>query len=1123
MTATMSVHYTLTDLKSTFPPAFFERARSIHEQQRIRHIRYEDDPHVWLSEVVGSRPLPYRQRIQLNLRNGKLIIDGSCDCPIGRNCKHVIAVLMHALQYPPQACNRQQQHTETSAVTGSPAGSNSDSDLAARNWLHQVQQIAQRLREPVVESEEVNRLLYVLSPNPHDGLDVRLMRARVKKDLTLGKAMRYTQFFEIALGRGGSLASSIDRTLCARILQCHPHAPEWPGISGSGSGELLRDLIASGRAYWTDPDTTPLSLADPVDCELDWIADDRDNQQLGIALQPHERLLLVEPPWRLDTHSGQCSELHTGLPDALASALLRSPSIPNDLLPGIAGNLQHQLPEFSLPTPQSLQVNHLEDTRPLARLVLRELPVHFGAHWKRRDENETHRIPVAQVEFSYHGLTTLHGQPGEQVSQRNGLTRSVTRRDLPEEQRLLRQLLDGTDLLPVHQLYPALAATGDVHAAFGLAHTSDWLTLMIDDIPALRQLGWQVRIEDGFPYQIADAQGDFSIEIDQPSGSDWFDLDLGIEVDGERISLLPILSQTFQQYSPEQIRELTRPDTEPNRKLVCMLPDGRMLGLPLARLQGILSVLVELFDSSTRFNAEGKLELHALHASRLAELEAIAQPRWLGGERLIELGRKLHSFSGIASVPPPPGLAATLRGYQQQGLDWLQFLREYGLAGILADDMGLGKTLQTLAHLLVEKRSGRADLPSLVVAPTSLMFNWRAEAARFAPDLRVLVLHGNDRKQHFDQIREYDLILTTYPLLPRDREFLTAQRFHLLILDEAHAIKNPKALSTQIVHQIHARHRLALTGTPMENHLGELWSLFHFLLPGLLGSAETFKRQFRTPIEKHDDPARHRALIQRIRPFLLRRTKAQVATELPPKTEIVRSCELGGDQRDLYESVRSVMHDKIRREIDAKGFRKSQIVILDALLKLRQVCCDPRLLKLPAARRVQHSAKLDMLTELLPEMIEEGRRILLFSQFTSMLDLIEPELHLLKIPYVRLTGETQDRAQPVTRFQNGEVPLFLVSLKAGGVGLNLTAADTVIHYDPWWNPAVEDQATGRAHRIGQANPVFAWKLTTVGTVEEKIVAMQERKRSLAQGVLGDADTGVSAFTPDELINLFEPG
>jgi SNF2 family DNA or RNA helicase len=494
----------------------------------------------------------------------------------------------------------------------------------------------------------------------------------------------------------------------------------------------------------------------------------------------------------------------------------------------------------------------------------------------------------------------------------------------------------------------------------------------------------------------------------------------------------------------------------------------------------------------------------------------------MGGDTLRALNEKLRDFRSIRPVPPPAGLQASLRGYQQEGLNWLQFLREYNLAGILADDMGLGKTVQALAHLLEEKNSGRADRPSLVVAPTSLMTNWRQEAGRFAPALKLLVLHGQDRKQHFEKLRQFDLIITSYPLLLRDEAVLLKEPFHLIILDEAQYIKNPKTRYAQIVCQLPARHRLCLTGTPMENHLGELWSQFNFLLPGFLGDESRFRRLFRTPIEKGGDTALRQVLARRVGPFLLRRRKEEVAAELPPKTEIRHNVELAGAQRDLYETIRLAMHARVQAEVQQKGLSRAHIIILDALLKLRQVCCDPRLVKLDAARVVTDSAKLELLMDLLPEMLDEGRRILLFSQFTGMLALIQAELASASIPYVLLTGETTDRATPIHKFQKGLVPLFVISLKAGGTGLNLTAADTVIHYDPWWNPAVETQATDRAHRIGQTKPVFVYKLITVGTVEERILALQERKRALVDGLLDEKRKDMPQLTPEDLQVLFAP-
>jgi SNF2 family DNA or RNA helicase len=402
------------------------------------------------------------------------------------------------------------------------------------------------------------------------------------------------------------------------------------------------------------------------------------------------------------------------------------------------------------------------------------------------------------------------------------------------------------------------------------------------------------------------------------------------------------------------------------------------------------------------------------------------------------------------------------------------------------------------------------------------MANWRREAARFAPGLSVLTLHGAGRKAEFNRMGEHDLVLTTYPLLSRDKDALLSQEWHIVLLDEAQAIKNPKAQATLAALQLRARHRVCLTGTPMENNLEELWSLFHFLSPGLLGDQRQFKRVFRTPIEKQGDEDRRRLLARRVRPFLLRRTKAEVAAELPEKTEIVETVDLDDPQRDLYESIRVAMDAKVRAEIASKGLARSHIMILEALLKLRQACCDPRLLKVEGASKVKSSAKLERLMDMLPELVAEGRRVLLFSQFTSMLSLIEESLRRTGIDYVKLTGQTRDRKTPVDRFQSGEVPVFLISLKAGGTGLNLTAADTVILYDPWWNPAVERQAMDRAHRIGQDKAVFVFKLVTAGTVEEAILTLQARKQALADGLFDpEAETG-AMLTSEDIDLLFQP-
>ncbi len=380
----------------------------------------------------------------------------------------------------------------------------------------------------------------------------------------------------------------------------------------------------------------------------------------------------------------------------------------------------------------------------------------------------------------------------------------------------------------------------------------------------------------------------------------------------------------------------------------------------------------------------------------------------------------------------------------------------------------------------------------------------------------------SDRSKKFDQIKHTDLVVTTYSLIVRDITALSSSRWHSIILDESQIIKNPDTKIATALTQLTGHHKICLTGTPVENHLGELWAQFSFLIPGLLGTESSFTKLFRHPIERNGDWERQQILSERLRPFMVRRTKEQVAPELPPKEVIVCRIPMHSSQRDLYEAVRLSVHESVQTEVVEKGWNKSQLLVLNALLKLRQVCCHPRLLKIATTEAAGTSSKLNALMEMLNLMLEEGRSILLFSQFTAMLDIIKEELLKCKISFVELTGNTVDRETPVSRFQNGEVRLFLLSLKAGGTGLNLTAADTVIHYDPWWNPAAEDQATDRAHRIGQTKPVFVYKLITEGTIEERMLLLQERKKALAHGLYDQLDRPAAALTQEDMQLLFEP-
>ncbi|TSA81170.1 ATP-dependent helicase [Deinococcus detaillensis] len=1067
-------------------------------------------------------------------------------------------------------------------------------------------------------------------------------------------------------------------------------------------------------------------------------------------------------------------------------------------------------------------------------------------------------LGVAEVTHLYGDQPWYAAKPQFEAGPNGGIL-TLTARDLAAERRAAG-LLTRAGLKKIGKLLPPnqrliFSADG---GSLGFATETEWFTFVREQVPLLREKGIDVEITSAFPYNLAEIE-DWYGETEQDGG--WFTLDLGVIVGGERLSLLPILVDLIATrsdlLSSEALAQLSDDEL-----LYAALPDGRRLPLPAGRVKAILGVLVEL---NLRDLPAGPLRLPLLDAARLAQLEEALRGRWVGAEQLLALGQRLRDFAGITPVAPPAGLNADLRPYQVQGLSWLQFLREYGLSGILADDMGLGKaqpldagvltphgwqtmgqlqigdyvmgrdgqptqvigvypqglrpiyqltltdgasveadaehlwavntpvrkrrglpervlsteqimadltdaagnlkhylpvvqpvafaprslpvdpytlgallgdgslthgvnitsedelvgalilpagvyaqhaerltakvstsrlvsagqwtpnplkdalrklglhgvkgrdkfippdyllgsteqrlsllqglldtdghagvvveytsvserlargvvelvqslggtarirlrktshvykgerrsgtawrvtlkllpqlspfrlveklaayhrpskyppsrgikrveyvglkeaqcirvaaadhlylteqyivthnTVQALAHLLTEKQAGRADRPSLVIAPTSVLGNWRSEAARFAPDLRVLTLHGPQRKADFERIGDFDVILSTYPLLPRDLDQLSVHEYHLIILDEAQNIKNARSASAKAASSLTARHRLCLTGTPLENHLGELWSQFNFLMPGLLYTEKIFGQLYRTPIEKQGDLHRRAALAARVRPFLLRREKSEVAKELPPKTEIPVRLSLENDQRDLYETVRVTMQERVREELAARGLGRSTIAVLDALLKLRQAVTDPRLVKLEVARKVRSNAKLDWLSGNLPQMIEEGRRVLIFSAFATLLGLLEDTLNELGIPYAKLTGQTKNRAAQIEAFQGGEKPVFLISLKAGGVGLNLTAADTVIHYDPWWNPAAENQATDRAYRIGQDKPVFVYKLIASGSVEERILEMQARKAALSQGILGAGLSDAGQLSTQDLDKLFAP-
>ncbi|MEX0915873.1 MAG: SNF2-related protein, partial [Wenzhouxiangellaceae bacterium] len=788
--------------------------------------------------------------------------------------------------------------------------------------------------------------------------------------------------------------------------------------SGAAGHLALIKMAETGRAYWGGERRGPFKPGAPRELQMNWIGNKKNGYQLQMNAPNGALVVPTDPPCFVDPNALTIGvlELPTGVDSHTLEWLKRAPTIPAADAQRLSHKLALTAPE--LPTPVEVEYHDIEAS-PAGWLDIAFDPMHPAD-------------ARAHLKYLYDNMLVSPDHPQTEIITESGGRLIRLHRDRNAEHEL-RQTLINTGLAPVDgHGHERSQGHGEEHSfrmgseLEGTALRDAWFDWLQTRAQQLRDADWQVELTGEDEFRLSESDG-IEGEV-ETQGNDWFSLRFDLEFDGWTMPLLPLVSQLLQNYRPGDLPETLYLDTG----------EGHYVSVPAAQIEPVLQTILDLFDRV----GDDTLELARPDAARLLDLEGIPIR---GATSLKKLARKLADFSGLKTVKPPTTFKGELREYQQHGLDWLQFLREHEFGGILADDMGLGKTVQTLAHLAVEKRAGRMAHPSLIVAPTSLMGNWRREAEIFTPKLNVLVLHGPDRAAHFDRMGEFDLVLTTYPLLPRDRGVLLEQPWHYLILDEAQQIKNPRALAAQVVRHINCRHRLCLTGTPMENHLGELWAQFDFLMPGFLGDRESFTRNYRTPIEKHNDSERLERLNRRTAPFLLRRTKDLVASELPPKTELLRQAEFDPRQARLYESVRLTMEKKVRKAIAAKGLARSHIIVLEALLKLRQVCCDPRLLpKGTPGTDGTPSAKFNLLFDLLPELLEEGRRVLLFSQFTTMLGLIEKELDKRRINYAKLTGQTRKRDEAIQRFRDGEVALFLVSLKAGGVGLNLVEADTVI-------------------------------------------------------------------------------
>ena len=1056
---------------------------------RVQELDWSSETNVLNASVQGSDAEPYAQRITIAPHR----FDGECSCPVRYNCKHVAAALLAWI--------------ERQTAAPSP----DDQTLRAVNrWLQKVVEQGRKSLAAHEHHEPGEPLLfYQLDDAPltqqKRAITLQVLQSRLLKRGGYGKETPYRYnghyyhpdwvmpsdraILELAVGRQNDLGY---RTLT---------------VEGDIGHLLMVKLIDTGRAFWGADRERALGRGPTRDLAFEWTENAREERVLETTLDGVGRWQLVpsDPPWYVDVDALESGPLENTPPAALLGQLIDAPPLPEAHVQAVSNYLASRLPEAALPLPTAPNFVHIDEPpKPVLILQSRDDSPDIGAFFA------SIRFRYADYVLPFDGLeadATLEGKTPDGKP-------LVLKRDLPAE---TRHVVDFGKRHPAFESAlasdPAFYSRADrkprVRDVQEIAHA--WRDLL-DARPELEASGWTVQVREPFDLSFRNVT---RVEATvSETASNWFDMSLKLSHGEQTFDLLPLVIDWLQGDSRDS-------------SILLQADDGQWLEIAPELFEPVARTLLELYDDPSAATADGDaLRLPRTRAGTLDELGEHWQRQgisvaWHDAEDVFTLAERLREFDGLEHPSVPPGVRATLRPYQLDGMAWLGFLAEYGFNGILADDMGLGKTLQALAHLRHEHDIGRLTRPTLIVAPTSLLGNWRREATRFTPSLRTVVWHGTDRKERQQDLEDVDIVVTSYALVTRDIELLAARDFGCVILDEAQAIKNPSAKVTQALKTLPVKRRICLTGTPLENHLGELWSQFDFLMPGFLGSRKHFNRHFRTPIETHGSDERRERLASLIRPFLLRRRKEQVATELPPKTEIVREVALEPAQARLYESIRVSMEHRVRALLAERGLARSHIEMLDALLKLRQTCCHPALVKLDSARGVTESAKTELVLSMLEELIDEGKKILLFSQFTEMLGLLERELVERGIRYAKLTGRTRKRDEVIDSFQHGDVPLFLISLKAGGTGLNLTAADTVIHYDPWWNPAVETQASDRAHRIGQTKPVFIYKLVASNTVEEKILGMQDRKRDLAEQTINRGESGALAgLTADDVLSLF---
>lgn len=1115
---------TKPDYSPHFDKAVFQRGQRLANLTHITELSVDVfDQCVYISGKVKSANSRkyYNTGIYFYFEHEEVHLSTHCSCPYSDNCKHNAAITCYTV-------------SSLKTLNSNESGEFND-DI--NDWLDNIDDevSSSAADNPARKQKNNHHIIYGLCPKTtFSEPELKLFKGRVLK--TRGHLIDTTSSIDPDPYRPPGYLSDED---LYPLTYYAKRKSDYQGLAltNSYAPKMLTAAIHTGRlyllpseSYQKDEVGIKVTMGEPITVEATWETHEDASIRptiKNIAGSNHI-ILPTNPVYILDIKDEITAEMRpvdcSNLPNELLSNWTKGPAIPANNIPDLVTRLSKN--KISTPIPEPIKVTKIKKSKPVPHL-----------HFKRANPfNHTgiqlsgQPLPVnAILSFDYKGHKLepdLENKPEGDLTftaKKNNKIYEITRHTKAEVDFVMMLSRDyEIKLAGIHD-YRVIP---EFNHHFLPAHNHTplwdefWASFLQSSVPELEKLGFTTSVDSSAELNVINFEPEnLQTGIDDlpDHGIDWFQFQASyLTPEGNNVSLLPLVSLFIQQLTLEDLDHMIA-SSLPDQKMILRHPDTNdIISFPRIQLLTLTKNICELFGHN-----DPEQPLHRIQAADIASSLDMDGTGTL--KDLAALGNKLKDITELPKPVLPKEVKAQLRDYQLDGYHWMQFLARHSLHGILADDMGLGKTLQTLTHIQAEvSTKANNKLPSLVIAPTSVISNWVSEAAKFTPKLKVLLLHGPDRKQHYSKIKKHHIVITSYSLLVRDFDILEKEKFHILALDEAQYIKNPKAKVSEYVCKIQASHRISLSGTPLENHLGELWAQMRFLMPGLLGSFKQFTQNFRTPIEKHQDGNAQLTLNRRVAPLILRRTKDVVAKELPAKTEIVHSIPLNKEQIDLYETVRAAMDSRIKDAISDKGLAKSHIIVLDALLKLRQICCHPAVLKLPAAKKIKHSAKFDFLTQnLLPTMLEEGRKILIFSSFTTMLTLIEKHLIKEKIKFSKITGQTRKRAEQIEAFQNGNSKVFLISLKAGGTGLNLTAADTVIHYDPWWNPAAENQATDRAYRIGQDKPVFVHKLICEGSIEQRIQDLQSQKSTLVEALL-TAETNRLKIDENTLSYLTSP-